>query len=151
MSRNLGSRKLGTRAIPNLRFGLCCQFADAPIRIRTTTAASLLRLSEDQRNQKLSNLCLANAEALLAVLKFCAENDIGSFRIPSWILPVKTHPQVGYQISDLPESAKIISAFEHCGKFASERGLRTTFHPDQFVVLNSPRTEVVANSLAELE
>ena len=29
-------------------------------------------------------------------------------------------------------------------------GLRTTFHPDQFVVLNSPKPEVVEHSIAEL-
>jgi UV DNA damage endonuclease len=100
---------------------------------------------------KLDRLCMANAEALLASLRFCAENGIGCFRINSQILPLKTHPQHGYGIEDLPNGDEIVRRFRECGAFASQAGLRTSFHPDQFVVLNSPRPDVVEASLRELE
>ena len=45
----------------------------------------------------------------------------------------------------------MIRRFEECGAFAAEAGLRTCFHPDQFVVLNSRRPEVVEASIRELE
>ena len=100
---------------------------------------------------KLSRLCLANAESLLLALQYCADNDIGSFRIGSSILPIKTHPQVGYSVDDLPESDVIVGAFRRCGALACQHGIRTVFHPDQFVVLSSPREEVVEKSIDELE
>ena len=82
---------------------------------------------------------------------FCAANNIGCFRINSQILPIKTHPECGYAIIDLPEADEIIRRFRKCGKFVTKHKLRTCFHPDQFVVLNSPRTDVVEKSVLELE
>jgi UV DNA damage endonuclease len=100
---------------------------------------------------KLSSLCLANAESLLMALRYCAHNEIGCFRIGSSILPLKTHPQVGYSVDDLPKSDMIVRAFRRCGELAFKYGIRTVFHPDQFVVLNSPREDVVEKSIEELE
>jgi UV DNA damage endonuclease len=139
------------RAVPRLRLGLCCVFVDQPIRFRTTTATSLLRLTPTERRHKLGELCLANAESLLEAVRYCAENGIGSFRVNSQILPLKTHPEAGYEVDDLPGSHSIVSAFRSCGDFARANEIRTGFHPDQFVVLNSPRPEVVSASIAELE
>ena len=100
---------------------------------------------------KLSRLCLENADALMASLHFCAANGIGCFRINSQILPIKTHPTCGYEVDDLPEGDEIIRRFKECGRFARKHKLRTCFHPDQFVVLNSPRPDVVEKSVQELE
>lgn len=133
------------------RWGLCCQFAEQPISFRTTTATSLLRLPDVDRRKKLSDLCLANAESLLAALQFCVKTGIGCFRIASSILPIKTHPEAGYRIEDLPDADRIVGVFQSCGLFAKEHGIRTVFHPDQFVVLNSPREEVVERSIEDLE
>jgi UV DNA damage endonuclease len=69
----------------------------------------------------------------------------------SQILPAKTHPEVGYEIAELPDSEAIIDAFQDAGRYAAQHNIRTVFHPDQFVVLNSQRPEVVLNSIAELE
>ncbi len=94
---------------------------------------------------------MENADALLAALKFCHDNGIGCFRINSQILPIKTHPTCGYEVDDLPESDEIIRRFMECGQFVRKHKLRTCFHPDQFVVLNSPRRDVVEKSVHELE
>lgn len=101
--------------------------------------------------EKLSDLCWANADALLASLQFCASHGIGSFRINSHILPLKTHSECGYSMDDLPEGDEIVRRFKACGEFAQTHDLRTCFHPDQFVVLNSPRADVVERSVQELE
>ena len=137
--------------VSKLRFGLCCQFVEEPIQFRTTTATSLLRMKSTDQRLKLSRLCLANAESLLLAVQYCADNGIGSFRIGSSILPVKTHPQVGYSVDDLPQSDVIVGAFRRCGELASQHGIRTVFHPAQFVVLSSPREGVVEKSIDELE
>jgi UV DNA damage endonuclease len=150
--RSSSSLKAAEDAGPRkLRLGLCCLFVGEPIKFRTTTATHLMRLPLQERRAKLSALCLANAESLLAALSYCAANGIGSFRVVSSILPIKTHPTAGYAVADLPDAAAIVAAFERCGGLARERQIRTAFHPDQFVVLNSPRAEVVAKSLEEVE
>jgi UV DNA damage endonuclease len=134
-----------------IRLGLCCMFRDQPIKFVTTTATSLGKMKRPDALSKLSRLCMENADALLAALQFCADNGIGCFRVNSQILPIKTHPDCGYRVEDLPEADKIIDRFKECGQFARKHNLRTCFHPDQFVVLNSPRLDVVEKSIQELE
>jgi UV DNA damage endonuclease len=134
-----------------IRFGLCCIFRDQPIKFSATTATALARLERTEALARLSRICLANADALRAALEFCAGNGIGCFRIQSQILPLKTHPQQGYAMSQLPDGEEIVRRFRDCGTFARGANLRTCFHPDQFVVLNSPRPEVVEASVRELE
>ncbi|NLX96769.1 MAG: UV DNA damage repair endonuclease UvsE [Rhodopirellula sp.] len=134
-----------------IRFGLCCMFREQPITFRTTTATAIARMKRADGLAKLAGLCLANADALLASLQFCAEQGIGCFRINSQVLPLKTHPDCGYAVDDLPEGDEIIRRFKKCKRLAKRHSLRTSFHPDQFVVLNSPRPDVVEKSIAELE
>lgn len=137
------------RPVP--RLGLCCQFVREPIKFRTTTVTAMLRLSRRERLVRLAELGRANADALYAALTYCAGAGIGAFRINSQILPVKTHPEAGYAIADLPGAEAIVARFRECGAFAREQGLRLSFHPDQFVVLNSPNPQTLAHSLAELD
>ena len=134
-----------------IRFGLCCLFRDQPIKFVTTTATAIGKMQRPDALKKLSRLCLENADALLAALQYCAHNGIGCFRINSRILPIKTHPTCGYAVTDLPESDEIVRRFKACGTFVGQHKLRTCFHPDQFVVLNSQRPDVVEKSVQELE
>ncbi len=134
-----------------IRLGLCCIFRDEPIKFVTTTATAISKLKRPDALAKLSRLCLENADSLLAALQFCAANGIVCFRVNSQILPIKTHPTCGYEVTDLPEGDEVIRRFQLCGTFSKNHKLRTCFHPDQFVVLNSQRPEVVELSLRELE
>lgn len=126
-------------------------FRDQPIKFVTTTATAIGKMKRRDALAKLSRLCLENAAALLASLEYCSQHGIGCFRINSQILPTKTHPAVGYEITDLTAADEIVTAFQRCGKFARSHNVRTCFHPDQFVVLNSPRPDVVEKSVQELE
>jgi UV DNA damage endonuclease len=134
-----------------LRLGLCCQFLEQPIKFRVTTATAMQRLPRREQLARFAALCAGNAEALLAALQFCADHHIGSFRILSTIMTVKTHPTIGYRVDELPGADGIVAQFRRCGEFARANGIRTGFHPDQFVVLNSPDENIVARSVAEIE
>jgi len=57
---------------------------------------------------------------------------------------------MGYSIDDLPFHDQIIQMFKDCGRFCRKHDLRTTFHPDQFILLSSPKSEVVQRSIADL-
>ena len=134
-----------------IRLGLCCMFRDQPIKFVTTTATAIGRMNRPDALAKLSRLCMENADALLAALQFCANHGIGCFRVNSQILPIKTHPTCGYSVGDLPQADEIARRFKECGEFVKKHKLRTCFHPDQFVVMNSPRLDVVEKSVQELE
>ncbi len=113
-----------------IRLGLCCIFRDQPIKFAATTAAALGRMTRAEGLAKLSRLGMANAEALLSALRYCSENGIGCFRITSQVLPLKTHPEHGYEVGDLPDGEEIVRRFQGCGAFARRSGLRTCFHPE---------------------
>ncbi len=141
---------LSARRPAGWRLGLCCVFVSAPIRFRVTTAAMLARLPRRQRLQRLSDLCLANAHALAEALQFCSVHGIGAFRINSRILPLKTHPVMGYEIAALPKADEILAAFKACGQWRARHQLRLLFHPDQFIVLGAPDEVVAQSALREL-
>ncbi|MBL9082207.1 MAG: UV DNA damage repair endonuclease UvsE [Planctomycetales bacterium] len=132
------------------RLGLCCQFAAEPISFRMATATALLRLSNEERLRKLADIALGNALALEQAIEYCARVGIGCFRVISTLLPAKTHPAAGYRVEQLPGAEAIVTQFRKCGAAAARHGVRLVFHPDQFVVLNSPRPDVVEKSLADL-
>ncbi|MCM8812869.1 MAG: UV DNA damage repair endonuclease UvsE [Candidatus Omnitrophica bacterium] len=134
-----------------IRWGLCCKFAKEPIRFRVTTAAALRKLPAAARQKKLSGLCAANARALLQAVEYCGRAGIGAFRVNSQIFPLKTHPDFGYAAADLPDAVEIQAVLAAVKEAAARLDVRLSFHPDQFVLLNSPRPEVLRSSLQELE
>lgn len=134
-----------------IRWGLCCQFVDAPIHFRTATASYVLRLPKAERWKYLRDIARHNAESLVQAVQKCQALGIGAFRINSQILPLGTHPTAGYTIPQLDPSGAIRKAYRAAGKAAKAAGVRLSFHPDQFVVVNSERESVVAGSLEELE
>jgi len=133
-----------------IRFGLCCIFLKAPITFRRTTAKHLEQFSRETQLEKVAEICRRNAGSLQNALRYCREHDIKSFRINSRILPLKTHPHVGYTMEDLAAQRQIIQLFNRCGSFCQKQDIRTSFHPDQFILLSSPRDEVVQRSVADL-
>jgi len=130
---------------------LCCQFLDAPIHFRTATHRYVASLGAVPGRAYLTAIARDNAQALADAVRQCSTLRIGAFRINSQILPLATHPQSGYSLDDLDEDGVITAAFRSAGRLAGELGIRLSFHPDQFVVLNSERPQVVASSVEEME
>jgi UV DNA damage endonuclease len=133
-----------------LRLGLCCTFLEAPIKLRTTTARHVSGLDAPRRVEFLRELALHNAAALASACGWCAEHRVGAFRVNSGVLPLYTHPQVGWSLAG-PEGAGVEEALRAAGARARAGGVRLSFHPDQFVVPGSPNPDVVESSLRELE
>jgi len=134
----------------SIRLGLCCLFSRENIQFKTHTAKHLLKFPRQKRLAKLSETIVTNVLALKKAVEFCDKNSIGSFRINSRILPLKTHPEAGYQLSELPDRAEIFSTMAKIATLAKMRDIRLTFHPDQFTLLSSADREVTRRSLDEL-
>ncbi len=134
----------------DVRLGLCCIFLDEPVRFRAATATALLRLTPEARLDKVSALCHENALNLVAAMRAAERLDIRAFRILSPVFPCITHPVAGYAMESLPNWKAIATLLDEAGTLARHAGIRLSFHPDQFVLLNSPRPDVLEKSLADL-
>ncbi len=132
-----------------LRLGLCCGFvAQEGLRFRTTTARYASGLAPHARRRLLHELAEHNVETLGAAIAWCAAHGIGAFRIPSGLLPMYTHPEIGWRLS---RARAIATALRAVGDEAGKVGVRLSFHPDQFVVLGSATETSVALAVSELE
>lgn len=134
-----------------LRWGLCCQFLDAPISFRTATHGYVTSLESRAAREYLVEIAAHNADALAAAIERCHELGIGAFRVNSQVLPLATHPITGYTLERLDPSGAVAGAFEWAGALAKAYDIRLSLHPDQFVVLNSERDTVVRSAVQELE
>ena len=134
-----------------IRLGLCCQWLDAPIKFRSATHRFVSSLTPKQAKAYLGTIALDNATALLAAIDKCHELGIGAFRINSQVLPLATHPVSGYRLDQIDPRGNVRAMFLSAGQRAQSLDIRLSFHPDQFVVLNSTREEVVDASIRELE
>ncbi len=82
-----------------------------------------------------------------AVLDHLDKHDIRMYRMSSDIAPYATHPGMPQFHSMVPDSDAELRAF---GAKARRLGIRLSFHPSQFVVLNSPDPELVRKSVWDL-
>ncbi len=96
--------------------------------------------------EKILELASANLEALRAILEWNAARRIELFRITSDLIPFGSHP-----INQLPWARILERQFARVGAIISAKRLRVSMHPGQFTVLNSLRSEVIENSVKELE
>lgn len=135
-----------------IRWGLCCQFVDATsIKFRTATHRYVSGLEPAARRDYLVGIARHNAAALAQAVEFCHVLGIGAFRINSQILPLATHPVTGYTLGSLDDAVDLAAEFAAVRPLATSLGIRLSFHPDQFVVLNSERASVREASRQELE
>jgi UV DNA damage endonuclease len=133
-----------------IRWGLCCLFREEPIHFAVRQATHLAKFDRQHQLELLSATVLANGHALREAILYCSRNRIGAFRVNSRIFPLKTHPQVGYALNDLPDYAAIQATYGQAAALAEQHRIRLSFHPDQFTLLSSPDAGVTARSLAEL-
>ncbi len=135
-----------------LRLGLCCGFVseDAP-RFRTTTVRYASTMPPAARARFLHDLAEHNVDTLSASVRWCAERGIYAFRILSGLLPLYTHPIVGWRLTDSRSGASLRRKLRAVGAEARALGVRLSFHPDQFVVLGSASESTVVMAIAELE
>ncbi|UOQ74194.1 UV DNA damage repair endonuclease UvsE [Hymenobacter cellulosilyticus] len=87
----------------------------------------------------------ANLMCLQRILEYNVANELRFFRISSGIVPFGSHP-----INTFPWQTRFAAEFQAIGDYVKAQRMRISFHPDQFVVLNSPSEDIVQRSVAEL-
>jgi UV DNA damage endonuclease len=86
-----------------------------------------------------------NLNCLKKMLEFNIKNNILFFRITSDLIPFASHPICGFDWQDFFKRK-----FENIGKMILKYDIRISMHPDQFIVLNSNKKQVIERSVAEL-
>lgn len=84
---------------------------------------------------------------LARIFDYLEKNNIRMYRISSDLAPYVTHPDMPQFHGMIKECASDLKAI---GRRARALGLRLSFHPSQFIVLNSPDPVLVQKSIADL-
>jgi UV DNA damage endonuclease len=108
-------------------------------------APSTFRLASYSENRLIQTL-KTNLMHLDQILRYNVNNNLLFFRISSDLVPFASHP-----ICKLNWRRTFQSEFEQIGNFINTHNIRVSMHPDQFVILNSPNTKTVENSINELK
>lgn len=82
-----------------------------------------------------------------AIFDYLQKHDIHMYRMSSDLAPYATHPDMPTFHTMVRDSAADLAAI---GAKARRLGLRLSFHPSQFIVLNSPNPELVRKSIWDL-
>jgi UV DNA damage endonuclease len=87
-----------------------------------------------------------NLACLEKIFKYNVEHNILFFRITSELVPFASHP-----ICEFNWQNHFQKKFQGLGKFINKHHIRISMHPDQFILLNSKREDVLFRSIAELQ
>ncbi len=95
---------------------------------------------------KLKETIIYNLDCLSRILEFNVENNVLFFRISSDTIPFASHP-----ICTFDWLSNFGDEFLRIGELLKRNKIRISMHPGQFIVLNSPKKEIVSKSIKELE
>jgi UV DNA damage endonuclease len=125
--------------------GLVCITVSSAVRYKTITRKRLLEHSPALQLKLLDDIYRANIQTFDNALRYCEQEGIALYRIPSTIFPFADE-DVGREVL-----ARFAATLGRSGRRATERGIRLVMHPEQFVVLNSESAGVVDNAIKILQ
>ncbi|WP_081867848.1 UV DNA damage repair endonuclease UvsE [Hymenobacter sp. IS2118] len=108
------------------------------------SAANTFRLASYSEERLLAAVS-ANLTCLRRMLEWNVAQGLLFFRMGSGIVPFGSH-----EINTFPWQTHFAAQFRAIGDYIKANDLRVSFHPDQFVVLNSPSPDIVRRSIEEL-
>jgi UV DNA damage endonuclease len=103
--------------------------------------------SNDARRWQSEPHLRVSLEYLDAIVSYLADAKISMYRISSDLAPYVTHPDMPQFHGQIEECAEQLAAL---GIRARALGLRLSFHPSQYILLNSPDAAIVTKSIADL-
>jgi UV DNA damage endonuclease len=115
---------------------------------KVTTNRSMVKKTFNAKGlDYVSELALLNAKDIIKILEWNRMNGIKFFRLSSALIPWGDN----IDLTQLKDYKKIKSELKKAGDFAKFWGIRITSHPGPFVVLVSPKENVVTAAIADLE
>jgi len=123
-----------------MKIGYPC--SNLTLAVSTSRTFRLSSYSADRLIETVS----ANLDALQAVLEWNTAHDSRFFRISSATIPFASHP-----VMSVDWQSCFGSRLRDIGDYLRQHDVRINVHPGQYVILNSPREEVVCRAIAELQ
>ena len=109
------------------------------------TTSRTVRLA-NLRTEAVIPVVVQNLNDVLAALRWNVERDLRFFRVSSDLIPFGPMPAFPFDWTEAFDWQ-----FREIRRLVKAEGLRVTSHPGQYTVLNSPRPDVVQNSIDELD
>ena len=113
----------------------------------STNRTMMKRTFEAKGMDYVSDLTLLNSRDIIKILEWNRQHGIKLFRLSSSIIPWGNN----IDITQLKDYEEIKSELKKAGDFAKLWDMRITCHPGPFVVLTSPKSNVVDNAISDLE
>ena len=113
----------------------------------STNRTMMKRTFEAKGMDYVSDLTLLNSRDIIKILEWNRQHGIKLFRLSSSIIPWGNN----IDITQLKDYKEIKSELKKAGDFAKLWDMRITCHPGPFVVLTSPKDNVVDNAISDLE
>lgn len=103
--------------------------------------------SNDTRRWQKGPHLKCSLEEVDKILDYLIAEDLDMYRLSSDLAPYATHPDLPQFHNQVEESDAELKAF---GRKAREHDIRMSFHPSQYVLLNSPDAALTAKSIWDL-
>ncbi|MBP2001714.1 UV DNA damage endonuclease [Paenibacillus shirakamiensis] len=97
--------------------------------------------------RRLEHVAAENLHNTLRLLKHNRAYDIKVYRFSSKMIPLATHGE----LMDWNPWPALQADFKAIGDYVKKEDMRVSFHPDHFTVLSTPRPEVLASSIRDLD
>ena len=130
--------------LPQLKFPAGSMRLGFPVKVMGDGG---LKTSDARRHQANPHLRVSLGY-LCEVLGYLRKHGIPMYRMSSDIAPYATHPDMPRFHSMVKESASDLARF---GRYAREADVRLSFHPSQFIVLNSENEKLTLKSMWDLD
>jgi UV DNA damage endonuclease len=108
------------------------------------TANRTFRL-RNYSDERFVNTVAFNLACLKKIFEFNKAHGILFFRISSDLIPFASHPACAVDWQTV-FSNELVSL----GRYVRKNNMRISMHPDQFVILNAQKSEIITSSIAEL-
>lgn len=109
------------------------------------TSSSGFRLNSFT-HEKFLGTTESNLDCLYQILQYNAEHGLLFFRVTSDLIPFASHP-----VNTINWRKIFKDKFNKISNFVKKNNIRLSMHPGHFVVLNSPKDNVIENSVSELK
>lgn len=128
-----------------IRLGYAC-ISKTLSNVTTSSTVTYTTFQKDKDYKKIDTAIKSNLNALKEILTYNIKNNIHFFRLSSKLIPLATKSDVIFDYIDPYKDY-----YHSIAKIIKDNKLRIDFHPDEFCVLNSTKSEVVKNSIAILD
>lgn len=114
----------------------------------TVTVTAFNKLpDEEARLYRLRKIARENLQNTRRILLYNKALNISVYRLTSKLIPLATYP--GIEGWDYTEEFK--EELREIGAFIKENDFRISAHPDHFTLINSPKAEIIEDSVKDLD